>query len=387
MSREIFAPSTGQRVPIRIWARAPSDETLAQLRRLASMPYVVEHVAAMADAHVSEGVAVGTVFATEHALVPRALGGDLGCGMTAIELGVEADRLDRRTLERTIEQLGRAIPTGASTHRGRGIAVRDALLATPLSTQSLVHGREALARRHLGTLGGGNHFVEIDRDVHGAAWLLVHSGSRGIGAAIAAHHVRAAETAGRRDALAGIEDTTEAGMAYVRDGDWALAFARENRRVIATRAVEVLVQTWRVAIEPVEHVDLHHNFVARERWYGRELWVHRKGAVAAPCGARVLIPGSMGTASYLVEGTGNPESFGSCSHGAGRVLSRKQARSAIGPEALTAAMRRIVFPARLARELVEEAPAAYRDIVEVLEDQSDLLERRLRLEPIAVLKG
>lgn len=142
-----------------------------------------------------------------------------------------------------------------------------------------------------------------------------------------------------------------------------------------------------VPVTDDERVDIHHNFVAREHWFGREVYVHRKGAVAVPTGARALIPGSMGTASYIVEGLGNEESFGSCSHGAGRVMSRKEARSSIRPDALRRAMRRVVYPEHLARHLVEEAPTAYRDIIEVLEDQEDLVRRHLRLEPIAVLKG
>lgn len=189
--REIFEPDRGQRVPIRLWARETSLETVRQLQRLASQPYVVEHVAAMADAHLAEGVAVGTVFATERALVPRALGGDLGCGMSAIRLDIEAARLDRRTLTTLVEAWGRAIPAGDATHR-TAHAVPDALLSPRLSTHALEHTRQRLAGRHLGTLGGGNHFLELDRDAEHQLWLLVHSGSRGLGAAVAEHHGRAA---------------------------------------------------------------------------------------------------------------------------------------------------------------------------------------------------
>jgi tRNA-splicing ligase RtcB (3'-phosphate/5'-hydroxy nucleic acid ligase) len=386
MFRVIYEPERGQRVPVRLWARDAAPETVRQLQRLACQPYVVEFVAGMADSHVSEGVAVGSVFATESTVVPRALGGDLGCGMSACRIATDALGLDRRTLERAVRTLERVIPTGETTHRGRGIEVPAPLLVAPLSTRTLEHAREALARRHLGTLGGGNHFLELDRDAEGSLWLLVHSGSRGLGAAVAAHHARAA-AADVRDDLAGLDVSAEHGGAYLRDLSWALDFARANRRELERRALDVLHDVLPIPVIAEEHLDVHHNFVARETWFGRELLVHRKGAVATSEGTLALVPGSMGTASYIVEGLGAESAFGSCSHGAGRVMTRKEARSRVRPEALAHAMRGVVYPEHLARSLVEEAPAAYRDIAEVLRDQDDLVRRRVRLEPIAVLKG
>lgn len=380
----LIADERGQNVPVRVWARHTAPETVRQLLGLARQPYVVGFVAAMADAHVSEGVAVGTVFATEATVVPRALGGDLGCGMTALRTSIEARTLDRETLRLIVKTLGAAIPAGHDAHRGKGVAVPDDLFAAPLSTNALEHARVALSARHLGTLGGGNHFVELDRDVDGNVWMLVHSGSRGLGAAIAAHHVAAT---GAANALAGLDTNAREGEAYLRDHAWALAFARANRDALARRAHEIVSDVLHTSFETDAPIDVHHNFVARERWGGRDLLVHRKGAVAVPEGTLALVPGSMGTASYVVEGLGNPASFGSCSHGAGRVLTRTQARRSIGTEALARAMRAVVYPEALARRLVEEAPAAYRDIVEVLDDQRDLVKRRTRLEPIAVLKG
>ena len=363
------------RVPVRVWARRVDDRALAQLTRIANAPWAFGFVAAMADVHVSEGVAVGTVFATEHEVVPGALGGDLGCGMTAVRLAVEASAID---LRRVIEDWSRVIPVGTALHRGRGATVPDALLAQPLSTHALHRTREALSRKHLGTLGGGNHFLEIDRDAEGRAWLLVHSGSRGLGAAIAGHHVRVSGSP-----LSALDVRESAGAAYLRDHTWALSFAAHNRRALVDAALGVLGEHAPVAVEEI--VDVHHNFAARERWLDRELVVHRKGAIAVPAGARALIPGSMGTASYVVEGLGNPASFGSCSHGAGRVMSRSEARAKVEPAALARSMRHVVHAS--SRDLVEEAPCVYRDIREVLEDQEDLVTRRTRLEPIAVLKG
>jgi tRNA-splicing ligase RtcB len=359
---------------------------MRQLQRLASQPYVVEFVAGMADAHVSDGVAVGSVFATETTVVPRALGGDLGCGMSARRIAVDVRGIDRRSLETTVRNLARSIPTGDATHRGRGVDVPRALFESPLSTGALEHTREALAPRHLGTLGGGNHFLELDRDPEGGLWLLVHSGSRGLGAAVAHHHARAAHASDDND-LAGLDVETEGGRAYVDDLSWALDFAHANRQRIEERALDVIASTLPCGVAPEQRIDIHHNFAARERWFGRELLVHRKGAVAVPGDTLALVPGSMGTASYIVEGLGEAASFGSCSHGAGRVMSRREARAKVRPKALAEAMRRVVYPEHLLRHLVEEAPAAYRDISDVLEDQEDLVRRRVRLEPIAVLKG
>ncbi|HZU85448.1 MAG TPA: RtcB family protein [Polyangiaceae bacterium] len=387
MFRVIHEPERGQRVPVRLWARDASPDTVRQLQRLASQPYVTEFVAGMADAHVSEGVAVGSVFATERTVVPRALGGDLGCGMSARRIAVDPDALDRRALQTLVRDLERAIPTGDATHTGRGVSVPEALLTAPLSTGALEHAREALSRRHLGTLGGGNHFIEIDRDADGGLWLLVHSGSRGLGAAIAHHHAQAAAAGAPSGDLPGLDVESASGAAYMRDLAWALDFARANRRSLEARALEVIGNMLAVRLNAEDGIDVHHNFVAQEDWCGRELFIHRKGAVAVPPGALALVPGSMGTASYVVEGLGAADSFGSCSHGAGRVMSRKEARARVHPRALASSMRRVVYPEHLARQLVEEAPAAYRDIGEVLDEQKDLVHRRVRLEPVAVLKG
>jgi len=368
-------------VPILLWGRSVPDGALEQLESIAMQPYVVEHVAAMPDLHVAHGVAVGTVFATEETLVPAALGGDLGCGMSAVRFDFPAARLGTSTLQRWLGMLTRQLPVGDGTHRGKGVPVPDALLATPLSTRALEHERARLAPKHLGTLGGGNHFIELDRDGGGDLWLLVHSGSRGLGSAIAAHHVRAAEEA-KYGSIPGLRG--EAGAACLHDLEWALTFARANRDALLQRASAIVTEL--TGVEPCDHVDVHHNFVRVEEHFGRRLLVHRKGAIAAPLGERALIPGSMGTASYLVEGLGEVSSFASASHGAGRVMSRREAREQIRPEKFEQSMRRVVFDPRR-RGLVEEAPAAYRDIGEVLEDESDLVVPRVRLEPLAVLKG
>jgi tRNA-splicing ligase RtcB len=373
-------------VPIFAWARAVPAGAVKQLQHIASQPYVVEHVAAMPDVHMAEGVAVGTVFATERHIVPGALGGDLGCGVSAVRFDFPASALDRAELTRILTAFSRAVPVGDAVHRGRGLPLPPELEAARLSTHRLQREWERLAPRHLGTLGGGNHFLELDRDAGGDLWLLLHTGSRGVGAAIAGHHVPVAQAAGE-GSLPGLRTDTPEGAACLADTELACRFALANRNTLLSRAAEVLAEAIGREPDPASRVDIHHNHVAAEVHFGRTLLVHRKGAIGLNSGQRGLIPGSMGTASYLVAGKAEPQAFRSCSHGAGRVMTRKEARARIRPAALEHAMRRVVFDAGRAASLVEEAPTAYRDITEVLEDEEALVTPLLRLTPIAVLKG
>lgn len=386
----VISPDPGEgagarRVPIMIWGRDAPEGAVTQLKAIASQPYVVEHIAAMPDLHVANGVAVGTVFATVDTVVPMALGGDLGCGMSAARFDFPAARLSPRDLQHLLDSLGRCIPVGDAIHRGKGISLPELLESSPLSTASLERHRARGGPKHLGTLGGGNHFLELDRDGGGDLWLLVHSGSRGLGAAIAQHHLRVAQELGEGD-LPGLSLDSAEGRACLSDLQWAFTFARENRAHLVARAAELIAEL--IGQEPQgPPIDGHHNFVRHEFHHGRQLLVHRKGAIAAPQGQLALIPGSMGTASYVVEGLGDPASFASASHGAGRVLTRREARARIEPQRFVASMRRVVFDRRRIRALVEEAPGAYRDLNQVLEDEETLVRRVTRLEPLAVLKG
>ena len=261
-----------------------------------------------------------------------------------------------------------------------GLPLPPELEAAPLSTQQLQREWERLAPRHLGTLGGGNHFLELDRDGAGDLWLLLHSGSRGVGGAIAAHHLRVAQALGQ-GSLPRLRTDTPEGAACLADTDWRAASPVPTGTCSLSRAVAVLAEA--LGREPGAGlpVDVHHNHVAAET----TLAACCSSTARAPWGwtpeQRGLIPGSMGTASYLVAGRGEPRAFRSCSHGAGRVMTRKEARARIRPAALEHALRRVVFDPGRAASLVEEAPAAYRDITEVLEDEADLVTPLLRLTP------
>lgn len=365
--------------PVFAWSTTLHRDTERQLTRVAEQPWVAHHVAAMPDAHVSEGIAVGTVFATRDEVVPGALGGDLGCGVAALRFAAEASAVPRVALERVLRGWTQRIPVGDERHRRSWAGVA---LSGELSTRDLEHTRRRLEPRDLGTLGGGNHFLELDRSHDGGLWLLVHSGSRGLGAVIGRHHLRAAG-----GPLGSLPLATEPGAACLHDVEWALRFARANRDELLRVATEVVAHELAVSPEPDTHLDVHHNFAAREEHFGESLLVHRKGAIAAPVDQLALIPGSMGTASYLVRGLACGLAFRSASHGAGRVLTRREARARIAPRRLEQQLRRVVFDSTRMESLVEEAPTAYRDIAEVLDDEVDLVSAVLRLEPLVVLKG
>jgi len=374
------------KVPIRVWARRIDGETEAQLRRLAALPFLSGPVASMADAHMATGVAVGSVFVSETTLVPAALGSDLGCGVAAMPFSLPQGGLGRRELEKILAGLAARVPVGAALHSYKGVEVQDDLQSRTMSTQRLAHERDRLLTRHMGTLGGGNHFLELDRDSTGRLWVMVHSGSRGIGAAIFQPHQRAASSRGEA-ALHGVAADSDAGRAYWSDLSLALDFAKANRSAMLACAAEAIAEVVDGVAEPSERIDVEHNFIRLETHLDRQLFVHRKGATTARAGELSLVPGSMGTASYVVRGLGSLDSYHSCSHGAGRVMSRSKARHRVRAKDLERVMRHVVFDRQRLAQLTEEAPAAYRDIQEVIEDQRDLIEPVWRLEPLAVLKG
>jgi tRNA-splicing ligase RtcB (3'-phosphate/5'-hydroxy nucleic acid ligase) len=263
----------------------------------------------------------------------------------------------------------------------------EALSRAELSTGSLVHQNEWLGARHFGTLGGGNHFIELQTDSGGRLWCTVHSGSRGVGAAIAMHHARIAAHAPKGTPLPWFELGSANASAFLNDLELALGYAAENRREMLQQVAAAL-RDYVGRIDGEVQFDIAHNTIDRERHGGVELLIHRKGAMPARAGQRGIIPGSMGTASYIVEGLGHQGSYESCSHGAGRRLSRTEARQRITVSELSRQISHVVLPPRCDRRaLVEEAPSAYKDIKEVLAQQQELVRKVMRLTPLAVVKG
>ena len=357
-------------VPIRVWASRVDKESRKRLERLARNPVLAGPLAVMPDVHASGKICVGTVLVTEHQIIRGAVGDDLGCGMAVRKLSIEASRFSREDLEKLLRELAAVIPVGRKSH-SRPQDVPGRLFERELSSHYLEHERQFLAPRHIGTLGGGNHFVELQRDGSGALWVSIHSGSRGMGPVLVSFHTKNA--------------TSE--EAVWNDYGWAFAFAEANRAVMQDQVLAVLSTFTGEKIEVLDGFDVPHNVITREKHAGKSLIVHRKGAMGLKPGERGLIPGSMGTASYIVEGLGCGTAYGSCSHGAGRLLTRTEARAQISLERLRREMGGVVYPAGLKRELCEEAPSAYKPIKEVLSEQEELARPLLQLRPVAVLKG
>jgi tRNA-splicing ligase RtcB len=370
---------------LRIWHDGPLPNGVkASAQRLADSEGV-RCVALMPDAHLAEDVCVGTVVGTSSTLYPNAVGGDIGCGVAAIAFDAEADRVrDRRVAARLLAGLYERIPF--VRHRRTDCPpLSDVLRDRPLSSPGLEKARRREAETQLGTIGSGNHFIELQEDEAGQLWLMLHSGSRGLGQAIRDHHLGRCRSG--RLGLRFVEADSSAGREYLADLDWALAYADLNRRRMMDVAVDLL---GRIADAPPmadSYVRCHHNHVRRET-HGREtLWVHRKGAIPAALGEVGLIPGSMGTASVHVVGLGHEGALGSCAHGAGRRLSRSDARRRISVKQLAREAGAVLFDHRLAVSLRDEAPSAYKDIRSVLAAQRDLARITRRLRPVLVYKG
>jgi tRNA-splicing ligase RtcB len=382
----------GLNVPIKSWL-PPEEidgEAMEQLRSAASHPDVVSHVAVMPDCHVGYGVTIGSVLPTRESILPTAVGVDIGCGMCAVATGrhFTPKRMDARHWGAWATRLQRTVPTGFAAHRvsQRWTGLDVQLRATPL--QALIRTKGAT---QLGTLGGGNHFLEALVDEAGEIWLMVHSGSRHTGLRIAdyytdiARDLTSARGATVPPQLWALPLDTEFGQDYLHDMEWATSFALESRE----RMLEAMLEA--LDMDPAEvggrdaFINIHHNFARIEEHDGQPTVIHRKGATSAREGELGIIPGSMGAPSYIVRGKGNPDSFASCSHGAGRRLGRNQAKKAITDQAFKTAL--AGTHTRPSRGYLDEAPQAYKDVTQVLARQADLVEIVHTLRPIITVKG
>jgi tRNA-splicing ligase RtcB len=402
---EIEQPEGG--VPIKMWTRGVPVEAEArkQLANAARLPIVFRHIAAMPDVHLGIGATVGSVIPTLKAIIPAAVGVDIGCGMMACKTTLHANDLPDNLgpLRAAIE---RAVPHGSTPPRmGHDRGGWDnppdtvdqvwATLAAEFDALCELHPRlrHTNNRKHLGTLGSGNHFIEVCLDEGGALWLMLHSGSRGVGNAIGTHFIELAKKDAEqhnrnlpdRD-LAYFEEGARYFGDYVRGVSWAQKFAARNREVMMAHLIAAVRKVIRKPFEShVEAVNCHHNYVQRERHFGEEVFVTRKGAVSARRGELGIIPGSMGTRSYIVRGLGNPESFESCSHGAGRVMSRTQARKMFSVADQVRATEGV--ECRKDAHVIDEIPMAYKDIDAVMDAQKDLVEVVHTLKQVVCVKG
>lgn len=343
-------------------------------------------IAIMPDVHLAHGVCIGTVTATRSRLLPEAVGGDIGCGMCALRFDVAAADLDEATRAAAVlVELTERVPILGRPRR-RAPPLPSSLLDAPLGAESLTRLRDRQAASQLGTLGRGNHFVELQRDEEGALWAMVHSGSRAMGPAVRDHYTALAAI-DEASGLSWLASTSEVGEAYLRDVAWARAYARANRAAILEQLAQALGSVLGARSSPQTHIDVDHNHVQRELVHGQLAWVHRKGAQSAALGRAGIIPGSMGTASYHVTGRGHEAALNSSSHGAGRCMSRSEARRRVGRRLFERDMRGVWYDHRRGARLREEAPSAYKEIDAVMRAQRELVRIERRLSPVLVYKG
>lgn len=396
---------TGGR-PVKAWVKGVpvGEDALVQLGNVARLPFIHRHVALMPDVHWGMGATVGSVIPTRGAIVPAAVGVDIGCGMMAVETTLTASQLpdSLAPLRAAIE---RAVPVGGPGKRGSWLEPgrRGAPAAVERAWAGLQAGWRRICARHpklesgysweqLGTLGTGNHFIELCLDENDRLWVMLHSGSRGLGNRIGMYFIAAAKETVRRagigledQALAWLDEGSEAFDDYVTAVGFAQAFGAENRRQMMDRVLGVLREMLPPFRFGAKAVNCHHNYVARERHFGAEVWVTRKGAVRAGRGELGIIPGSMGARSYIVRGLGNPESFESCSHGAGRRMSREEAKRRFTLADHAAATAGI--ECRKDQGVLDETPGAYKDIDAVMAAQADLVEIVHTLRQVVCVKG
>jgi tRNA-splicing ligase RtcB len=375
-----------QAASIRHWLAEPlpRDVKLA-IERLARTDDV-RRIVVLPDVHLAEDVCIGTVMATRRLIYPDAVGGDIGCGMAAIRFECGADVLaDERDAARLLAGLYRQVPAIRHSSSTAVKALPEPLAADALTDPRLEKLKPRDGRVEFATLGRGNHFLEFQTDDAGSLWLMVHSGSRAMGQAIREIHLE-----GARESSTGlrfIDAEEESGQAYLADLAWACRYAEESRRALAAAAAELVSKLFSAPADPASFISCHHNHVRRETHSGETLWIHRKGAIPAAAGEAGIIPGSMGTSSYHVEGRGSEEALASSSHGAGRAMSRSRARRRICIADLHREMRGVWFDHRLGEALRDEAPSAYKDITAVMRAQGDLTRIVRRLRPVLCYKG
>ena len=391
---------TEQRVPVKIWTDDVDDRSKEQLANIAGLPFVHHHVAAMPDVHLGIGATIGSVIATHKAIIPAAVGVDIGCGMVAARLSITANDLDEKALKKVFDQITRDVPVGRGQHADDRVLVKAARPFEP--------GLKALTDRHpqllkafgkfskwtnqMGTLGGGNHFIEVCLDESDQVWVMLHSGSRGIGNAIADYFIQLA----RKDMerwmiqlpdrdLAYFPEGTEHFNDYVKAVHWAQEYAMANRQAMLELVLDALAEHLPPFTVTTEAVNCHHNYVAKEHHYGSDVWVTRKGAIRARDGDLGIVPGSMGARSYIVRGKGNPDSFCSSAHGAGRRMSRTAAEKHFHRGRPAGTDRWRYLPQD--KGVLDEIPRAYKDIDVVMASQRDLTEILHTLKQVVCVKG
>ena len=373
------------RLPIKAWADKVETGALQQALNLANLPFAFSHIALMPDVHQGYGMPIGGVLATTDAyIIPNAVGVDIGCGVTALKTDVT--KISKKEVEIILKKAKALIPVGFKHNKKP--QEWDGFHSVP--DISIIKKELQSAKHQLLSLGSGNHFFSIEQGDDGQIWLMVHSGSRNIGLKVASQYNNIAKKLNQKSKivpkefdLAPLSLGTQEGNEYLEAMSFCLKFAKANRELIIGKFFKVFDEVMNAKI--IKLIDCHHNYASIEEHFGKEVVIHRKGAIKAKTGQIGIIPGSMGTPSYVVEGLGNPNSFYSCSHGAGRVMSRKQANKVITEEMANKAMQDIFFDGW--KGDLSEAPMAYKDIDQVINIQNDLIKPLTKLTPLGVMKG
>ena len=405
---KVIYDTATQKVPVKYWdanGRVPfAENTFEQAKKVATMPFIHKHVALMPDAHLGKGATIGSVIPTKGAIIPAAVGVDLGCGMMAVHTDLTANDLPD-SLGHVRAAIEKAVPHGRTANGGPGD--RGAWGNTPKDVEGMwaqllpdferivnLHPKigEANTHNHLATLGTGNHFVEVCLDLNDNVWIMLHSGSRGIGNRIGSYFINLA----KEDMRKWFINLPDQDLAYLVEGtnnfedywmavNWAQKYALANRLLMMKHTCEAIMETIHPFSTVEEAVNCHHNYVSLENHFGENVYVTRKGAIRAREGDLGIIPGSMGARSFIVRGKGNTESFNSCSHGAGRVMSRGEAKKKITLEQHlkdTAGVE-----CRKDEDVIDESPRAYKDIKFVMEAQQDMVEVVAELRQVLCVKG
>lgn len=380
------------------WASELDDKTMEQAQKAARLPFLASHLALMPDAHFGFGSTVGSVIPTQGAIIPSAIGVDIGCGMIAVQLSLTSHGLPDNTGP-LLGKIRQAVPAGMgkSHDPNLGAAGRSQVFRAhwpQMEASDLANSKVQKAVDQFGTLGGGNHFVEICLDEDDNVWIVLHSGSRGIGKELAEQHIEGAKGLMSQyfisledPDLAYLVEGTSEFDAYIADMQWAQQYAMGNREAMMDAVVGcVQSEVDGVAVE-LQRINCHHNYTERENHLGKNVWLTRKGAIRARTGDLGIIPGSMATGTFIVRGLGNPASYNSCSHGAGRRMSRNQARKTLDVAGLHAAMAGKTWNDRDAEDLIDEDPRAYKDIESVIADSKDLVEVVHTLHQVLNHKG
>lgn len=372
---------------IKLWTHEPPSLDVRQSLERLARSFDVCRVAVMPDVHMAEDVCVGSVVATSRWIYPAAVGTDIGCGMLTARFDAEARVLDDEgTAARLLAALRRSVPTNRQRSGEFPRQLNEELAARPLSDRRLESIKQRDALVQLGTLGRGNHFLEFQSDEEGRLWVLIHSGSRAVGKLVTSHHQAVAAAFGL-PGLPRLDTEDQTGQNYLADAAWAGDYANQNRLAILATVERVLAEMFQMQLDRSSLIHTQHNYVRSEVHEGTAYWVHRKGAQSARLGEPGIVPGSMNAATFHVTGRGCGEALMSCSHGAGRRLSRGEARHTISVRQFQKQVRGVHFDVRRSRGLLDEAPLVYKDIRQVMRTQRELVRIERELQPVLGYKG